>query len=146
MKKFFPPKRDFRSLAISHLLQAREIYHPHLAHLENVIATAIGLYRIRKKDPDAHEPKDLKTLYERQGQVPRTLGNSVVKPWSWPCLLIFVKEWWNSSQLDQQDPDNVIPRFLYLPDGTVVPDVRHFGGADRKSRPRRYKTSRSPAA
>ena len=51
MKKFFPPKRDFRSLAISHLLQAREIYHPHLAHLENVIATAIGLYRIQKERP-----------------------------------------------------------------------------------------------
>ena len=32
-----------------------------------------------------------------------------------------MKEWWKSNELDQQDPDNVIPRFLYLPDGTVVP-------------------------
>ncbi len=89
MKKFFPPKRDFRSLAISHLLQAREIYHPHLAHLENVIATAIGLYRIRKKDPDANAPKVLKTLYERQGQIPRTsLRRKSVNTWNLQASII----------------------------------------------------------
>jgi hypothetical protein len=121
-KRFFPPKRNFRSLSIHHLLQAREIYHPHLAHLENVIATAVGLYRIRTVDPDAKKPlKHYQRLQKHKGETPRTLSNTVVKPWSWPALLIFVKEWWTPQDLSKQDPDLVVPRYLYLPDGTVVP-------------------------
>lgn len=121
MKRFFPPKRDFRSLSVHRLLEAREMYHSHLAHLDNVIATAISLYRIRKDDPDAKEAREYKTLRSRTSSTPRTLSNTVVKPWSWPCLLIFVKYWWTPSELSMQDPDYVIPRFLYMPDGTVVP-------------------------
>ena len=47
-----PYKRHFASLSIKDLLDAREAYHVHLMQMENVFATAIGLYRIRKDDLD----------------------------------------------------------------------------------------------
>lgn len=124
MKKYFPPKRDFSSLSITDLLEARETYHVHLAHLENVVATAIGRYRIRNEDPDAqadkaHNPREWRA---RSNTPPRTLSNTRVESWSWPCLLIFVDKWVTSDDLvNRQDPDQVVPRFLYLPNGKVVP-------------------------
>lgn len=120
-KKFFPPKRDFSSLSLKDLLDARDAYHSHLAHLENVIATAVGRYRIRTEDLDAKEAKGPKQWRPRKSAPPRTLGASVVKEWSWPCLLVFVKEWLPIEVIAQQDPDQVVPRFLYLSDGRVVP-------------------------
>src|SRR6185295_11767861 len=87
---FFNQRRDFSSLAIRDLLDARDAYHVHLAHLENVVATAIGRYRIRHNDPDADVP-DAWTVRGRNE--PRTLGNTIVKDWSWPCVLVFVNKW-----------------------------------------------------
>jgi hypothetical protein len=93
----------------------------HLAHLENVIATAVGRYRIRDKDPDAKEAKGPKDWRNRKNAPERTLGNTVVKKWSWPALLVFVKDWLSVEDLAKDDPDQVVPRFLYLSDGRVVP-------------------------
>jgi hypothetical protein len=121
MKSFFPGKRDFRSLSVIDLLEAREAYHVHLAHLENVVATAIGCYRIRREDPDANEAKPVQDWKTHQEAPPRTLQNTVVRPWSWPCLLVFVNRWQSPEDLVKQDPDQVVPRFLYMPDGRVVP-------------------------
>jgi hypothetical protein len=45
----FPPRRDFASLSVRDLLDAREAYHVYLATLENVLATAIGRYRIHRR-------------------------------------------------------------------------------------------------
>ncbi|MGH9767889.1 MAG: S1/P1 Nuclease [Blastocatellia bacterium] len=118
MKSFFSAKRDFSSLSITDLLDAREAYHVHLTHLENVIATAVGRYRIRVEDPDAREPDKWRARY--QGQA-RTLRNTVVKDWSWPCLLVFVDRWLEPEELKKADPDEIVPRFLYLPDGRIVP-------------------------
>jgi len=120
-KRFFPPKRDFSSLSLKDLLEARDAYHVHLAHLDNVIATAVGRYRIRDEDPDAKEAKGPKEWRSRKHAPERTLGNTVVKKWSWPALLVFVKEWLPVEELAKQDPDQVVPRFLYLSDGRVVP-------------------------
>jgi hypothetical protein len=106
------------------LLEAREAYHLHLAHLENVIATAIGLYRIRERDPDtdAEVARDPKKWRQRSEHVPpRTLQNSVIEKWSWPCLLVFVDKWLQQEEIVRQNPDQVVPRFLYMPDGRVVP-------------------------
>ncbi|MGE5375519.1 MAG: S1/P1 Nuclease [Bacteroidota bacterium] len=124
MKKYFPPARDFKSLSVKDLLEARELYHVHLAHLENVVATAIGLYRIRNDDPDknvaaAGDPKKWKQRGDYSP--PRTLQNTIVTPWSWPCILVFVDKWVQQSEIVQQNPDQVVPRFLYMPDGRVVP-------------------------
>lgn len=118
MAGFFPPKRNFSSLSVKDLLEARETYHVHLAHLENVIATAIGRYRIRIDDPDVKNPNKWRS---RKQSPARTLTNTVVKKWSWPCILVFVKEWLMQDEFFKQDPDQVVPRFLYMPDGRVVP-------------------------
>lgn len=114
----FPPRRDFASLSLRDLLDAREAYHVYLSTLENVVATAIGRYRIHEKDwnathaPDTTRPDDYPRVTE-----PRTLGNSIVTPWSWPTILVFVREWDSPEKLGNQ----LVPRSLYLPDGRVIP-------------------------
>ncbi|UGA41870.1 hypothetical protein HU230_0026325 [Bradyrhizobium quebecense] len=55
-------KHDFTSLSVKDLLDAREAYHVHLAHLQSVYATAIGRYLIRDSDRNATEP------FRRHGQ------------------------------------------------------------------------------
>ncbi len=120
-KSVFPPKRDFSSLSLKDVLEARDAYHVHLAHLENVVATAVGRYRIRERDPDARTAKGPKEWRDREQAPERTLGNTVVRPWSWPCVIVFVREWFSIEEIVRQDPDQVVPRFLYLSDGRVVP-------------------------
>ena len=44
----FPPRVDFSSLSLRDLLDARDAYHVHLSHMENVVATAE-----RMEDPAA---------------------------------------------------------------------------------------------
>ena len=50
MLKQFPPPRDYMGLTLRDLLEARDVYHVHLAHLSNVVGTAIGRYLIREDD------------------------------------------------------------------------------------------------
>ncbi len=83
-----PYKRLYASLSIKDLLDAREAYHVHLMQMENVFATAIGLYRIQKDDLDAthFHPVEEAVKKDRGKKVtPRTMENTVVQPWSWPC-------------------------------------------------------------
>ena len=114
----FPPPRDFSSLSIRDLLDARDAYHVHLSSLENVSATAIGRFLIHKEDwyfddpPTKRRPKEVPRITDA-----RTLANSAVRPWSWPAVLVFVRRWRQPSELGSQ----VVPRTLYLPDGRVVP-------------------------
>ena len=113
----FPPQRDYASLSMRDLLDAREAYHVYLSTLENVVATAIGRYLIHEDDwyaknpPDRPRPPD----YPKP-RMPRTLENSVVRPWSWPCVLVFVRD-----KTKDDMGSNEVPRSLYLPDGRVVP-------------------------
>jgi len=114
----FPPKRDFSSLSIKDLLDAREAYHVQLSSLENVVATAIGRYLIHKDDwyashsPDVPRPANLEKPKEA-----RTLDNSVIRAWSWPAVLVFVRAWGDPKKLGSE----AVPRSLYLPDGRVIP-------------------------
>ncbi|MDB6058200.1 MAG: hypothetical protein JWO95_2044, partial [Verrucomicrobiales bacterium] len=114
----FPPRRDYASLSIKDLLDAREAYHVFLSSLENVVATAIGRYMIHEKDwfakhpPTEPRPDNVKKISE-----PKTLANTVMRPWSWPAVLVFVKQWESAEKLGS----NTIPRTLYLPDGRTVP-------------------------
>jgi hypothetical protein len=116
--RVFPPRRDYASVSIKDLLDAREAYHVYLSELDNVVGTAIGRYLINKKDwyatnpPDRPRPADVSMIDE-----PRTLTNSVVRPWSWPAVLVFVKKWQEKKDLGGE----VVPKTLYLPDGRVVP-------------------------
>jgi hypothetical protein len=114
----FPPRRDYASLSIKDLLDAREAYRLQLSSLPNVVATAVGRYFIHKNDwyakhpPTSPRPKDFPRVTE-----PRTIANSVIQPWSWPAVLVFVREWAEAKALG----DNAIPRSLYLPDGRIIP-------------------------
>lgn len=48
---FDPHRRNYRSLSVKDLLDARESRHVQLMAMDNVIGTAIGLYRIHKDSP-----------------------------------------------------------------------------------------------
>ena len=49
-------KSNYFALSIKDLLEAREAYHVHLSNFPNVVATALGRYRIRKDDPNFSDP------------------------------------------------------------------------------------------
>jgi hypothetical protein len=111
---------DFSSLSIKDLLDAREAYHVHLAHLEQVYATAIGRYLIRNDDVAS---QDARHQTDPEALGPRTLFNSSTQKGSWPCVLVFVDRWFKRSEI-RANPDlaqQLVPSFLYLPDGRVVP-------------------------
>ncbi|WP_242181819.1 hypothetical protein [Sphingomonas sp. CARO-RG-8B-R24-01] len=113
-------RHDFSSLSVRDLLEAREAYHVHLAHLSQVYATAIGKYLIRKGDENSSDPRH-RTDPAELG--PRTLDNCDVRDWSWPCVLVFVRHWFTPKEI-QANPalaTELVPSFLYLPDGRVVP-------------------------
>jgi hypothetical protein len=120
--------QDFGSLSVRDLLDAREAYHLHLSNLAHVVGTAIGRYRIRKGDWFETNPPNTKPPESWvRPEYARDLFNSVVTPWSWPCVLVFVDEWLDRKKWKKDDspeglePDQFVPRSLYLPDGRVVP-------------------------
>lgn len=115
------PDSNFHDLSIRDLIEARDLFHVHLMNKRNVIATAIGRYRIRKDPeigPDEVRPDG--------GFVPnrpaRTLHNSEIRDYSWPCILVFVKKWMMDSEFRAYENMNeLIPRSIYMPDGRIVP-------------------------
>src|SRR2546428_8151750 len=118
---FDPYARNYAALSVKDLLDARNACHVQLSHATNVFATAIGLYRIRATDPDAKTYIPTKEIAEKRGTLgPRTLENTVVQPWSWPCVLVFVEEWIDLKDLSS-DREQRIPPFIWLEDGRVVP-------------------------
>jgi hypothetical protein len=109
-------ERDYSSLSVKDLLEAREAYHVHLAHLDNVIGTAIGRRRVRVLE--AHSPE--LRADARRVRSPKTLMNTAVARWSPPCVLVFVDRWVPCDGFVKY-PDQAVPRLLYMPDGRVVP-------------------------
>lgn len=114
----FPPRRDYASLSIKDLLDARDAYQVYFSSLKNVVATAVGRYLIHEDDwyaknsPDKLRPPNFPLVKE-----PRTFMNSVIRPWSWPAVLVLVKEWEDAKKIG----NDAVPRTLYLADGRVVP-------------------------
>src|SRR5262249_33809019 len=52
----------------------------------------------------------------------RTLENSEVRDYSWPCVLVFVSEWVDESLFGKrQSLSGFIPKAIYMPDGRSVP-------------------------
>ena len=121
-RDFDPNARSFSSLSVKDLLDARDAYHVHLCHLDNVFATAIGRFLIRDTDPDHDRYVSVSERREgREGSsTARTLENSTAKAWSWPCVLVFVTEWETPEQLHKRR-GRVVPPFLYLDDGRIIP-------------------------
>ena len=104
-------ERRFSSLGVRDLLEARDQYHWHLTHLENVLGTAVGRYLQRGE--------------EHEGE-PRTFQNSEVRPDSWPCILVLVKDWvwpaqFGTKKSHKAEPSQMVPSLLYLTDGRTVP-------------------------
>jgi hypothetical protein len=108
-KDFMAEGEKFQSLSVGDLLDARDAYHVHLSRKKNVIGTAVGKYLIRKKGVGPTEP--------------RTLHNSEIRPYSWPCLLVFVEQEVREDQFDGKKLtwEDRLPRRLYLPDGREIP-------------------------
>jgi hypothetical protein len=119
--------KNFRSLSLADLLRARDLYHFHLMNKANVVGTAVGLYLIRLSDPDppSRSASDGHTKAKPTVKTERTFANSGVRDYSWPCVLVLVKEWEELSKFgggrDQLHPEEAVPRTLYLPDGRMVP-------------------------
>ncbi|HEV2721825.1 MAG TPA: hypothetical protein VG323_17530, partial [Thermoanaerobaculia bacterium] len=119
LSKYQQKANDYEQLSLRDLLEARELYHVHLMRHPNVVATAIGRYRIRIRDG---WPTDKGAGHK--GTYERTLANSEVRPYSWPCVLAFVDQWEPASAFakgGKYDPDAFVPKTLYLPDGRCVP-------------------------
>jgi hypothetical protein len=106
----FPPRRDYSSLSLKDLLDARDAYHVYLSSMENVVATEKDWYATHP--PDQPRPAKVPLIKEA-----KTLANTVIRPWSWPAVLVFVKKWATVKSLGSE----AVPRTLYLPDGRVVP-------------------------
>jgi hypothetical protein len=127
-----PSKRDFLSLSVSDLLEAREAYHVHLSKMDRVIGTAIGRFLIRRQDKDFKDPYGQEKRFQ---STKRTLVNSDIRKWSWPCVLVFVDSWLTKEEMSEK-PDEVVPSLLYLPDGRVIPTcVVCAGLAEEPSHP-----------
>lgn len=121
MRPYLRTSTSFEQLSLKDLLEARELYHVQLMQHPNVIATAVGRYRIRSRDswPDEHGPGKV------HGTGVRTMANSEVRPYSWPAILVFVSKWYDEREFNggraKYDPDEVVPKALFLPDGRRVP-------------------------
>ena len=114
-------ERSVRSLSLRDVLDAREAYHVHLLNLPHVVATAVGRYLKRREEAGAAGTSVDERLELKPGvRPPRTLEGSEVHPWSWPVVVVFVDAWMDDDEIAAQ-PDAMVPRLLYLPDGRKVP-------------------------
>jgi hypothetical protein len=115
------------ALSVKDLLEARDQYHNHLLHKENVVGTAIGLYFRRAKDPKSYinMTQAARKQDEERSKGERNFENSGVTDSSWPCVLVFVSKWIRRSDFGtgkrKVNPRHIIPPALYMPDGRVVP-------------------------
>jgi hypothetical protein len=120
LSRYQSPLNQYDHLGLKDLLDAQDLYHIHLMRHPHVVATAVGRYRIRRDDswPVHGVPG------KKKGTGERTLENSEVRPYSWPCVLVFVEKWVSESEFAHggtYDPDKIVPKTLYLPDGRRVP-------------------------
>src|SRR5215216_2043429 len=119
--------KDFNMLSLPDLLAARDQYHLHLMAKQHVVGTAVGRYLIRRTDPWPRSRRDLiehdTTQARTHGKAPRTLGNSEVRPYSWPCVLVFIDTWVDEREAFAQGlrAGDLVPKALLMPDGSRVP-------------------------
>ncbi|WP_020065706.1 Nal1-like putative serine protease [Paraburkholderia caledonica] len=116
-------QQNFQSLSLKDLLEARELYHWHLSNKANVVGTAVGLYLIRKDDPWPGDNADSDRSRSPLEKGIRTFDNSEVRPYSWPAVIVLVRNWVDATEFGfgKVDPDHMVPRTLYMPDGRAVP-------------------------
>jgi hypothetical protein len=114
---------DFASLSLKDLMGARDLYHFHLMNKANVVGTAVGLYLIRTKQEWPQRPGEgIKPRHKLT--YPRTFANSQVRDYSWPCVLVLLRDWIDEEDFGKKGkpaPWKIVPKRLYLPDGRGVP-------------------------
>jgi hypothetical protein len=125
-KDYLSADKNFNMLSLHDLLEARDLYHVHLLHKKNVVATALGRYLIRKDEPWPNEAKGKDGAEDvRRPKGKRTIDNSEVREYSWPCVLVFVDHWVERDLFGQGDghlaAEEMVPKAIYMPDGRVVP-------------------------
>jgi hypothetical protein len=111
--------KNFHHLSVKDLIEARDLFHIHLMNKKNVIATAIGRYRVRSSDIDIKTGNYIPS--KKYPKPKRTLEDSVVPDFAWPCVLVFVRQWADEQTLINDGEDNIIPKSIYMPDGRVIP-------------------------
>jgi hypothetical protein len=116
-------QQNFQSLSLKDLLEARDLYHWHLSNKANVVGTAVGLYLIRKDDPWPRDRAESRGNSSPIGKGIRTFDNSEVRPYSWPAVIVLVQDWVDATEFGhgKVDPDHMVPRTLYMPDGRAIP-------------------------
>jgi hypothetical protein len=114
LSKFQASDNEFAHLSLKNLIDAREQFHVQLMRYRNVVATALGRYRIRKDDSWPNDKK------KHHGTGVRRLDNSEVRPYSWPCILVFVSEWQDPKKFESR-PTDMVPSTVFMPDGSRVP-------------------------
>ena len=114
---------DFSTLSLKDLIEARDVYHFHLMSKANVVGTAVGLYLIRN-DEDWPAAPGQAARPHRKRTYPRTLHNSQVRDYSWPCIIVLVRQWIDEGEFGREgrpSPAQSVPTRLYLSDGRAVP-------------------------
>jgi len=130
MRDLLRTPNNYRTLSLRDLLDARDNYHYHLLNKPNVVGTGVGLYLIRKTDPE--EPVTRTDQLRAQvadtksyaPKPPRTFVNAEVRSYSWPCVLALVDRWEDEADFGtgrKFEPQDMVPKTLYLPDGRMVP-------------------------
>jgi hypothetical protein len=114
LASFQQSDNDFAHLSLNDLIAARDLFHLELMRRPNVVATAIGKYRIRIGDSWPNEKR------QRRGTGARRLDNSEVRPYSWPCILVFVSQWEDVGAF-RSHPDRMVPKTIFMPNGSRVP-------------------------
>ncbi|MCX4091969.1 hypothetical protein [Nocardia sp. alder85J] len=112
---------DYSQLNLADLLRARDAYHFHLMNKANVIGTAIGYYLVR--DDGDRTGRSVKPNSRTVNRI-RTFGNSSVRDYSWPCVLVLVSRWEDEEEFSaggRYSPAQLVPKTLFLPDGQAVP-------------------------
>jgi hypothetical protein len=111
------PLTDFHALSLRDLLEARDLFHLHLTERKGVIATAVGRYLIREADSwPGQRPV-------RKHHGPKLLSNVHIRPYSWPCVIVFVDRWVPEHDLRRHGytAGDIVPNALHMPNGKVVP-------------------------
>jgi hypothetical protein len=114
---------DYNALSLLDVMRARDLYHLHLTERKGVIGTAVGRYLIRKEDS---WPND---RHKHKATGPKTLQNTEIRKYSWPCVLVFVEKWMDHRFFGKEGAKNghgyknmdYVPDRLHMPDGKVVP-------------------------
>jgi hypothetical protein len=114
---------DFSSLSLKDLIETRDLYHFHLMNKANVVGTAVGLYLIRDGEDWPQAPGEgIRPRHKLTNA--RTFAHSQVRDYSWPCILVLVREWIDEADFGKKGkpaPWQIVPKRLYLPDGRAVP-------------------------